>query len=110
MTLFKTVLQGILIGIANIIPGVSGGTMAVILGIYDQVIQSISGFFSRSIQFSYFTFLFQLMVGAILGIFLFSHIISYLLDFHMEVTHFFFFGSYYRQFSCCLYFLRQYAS
>ena len=39
-------LKGGAIGVANIIPGVSGGTIAVILGIYDKLIESISGFFA----------------------------------------------------------------
>ena len=38
MTFFTDILKGIMIGIANIIPGVSGGTMAVSLGIYDKLI------------------------------------------------------------------------
>ena len=38
----KNVLKGMLIGIANIIPGVSGGTMAVSMGIYDRLIHCIS--------------------------------------------------------------------
>ena len=42
MTFFTDILKGIMIGIANIIPGVSGGTMAVSLGIYDKLIASIS--------------------------------------------------------------------
>ena len=40
--MLKNVLKGMLIGIANIIPGVSGGTMAVSMGIYDKLIQCIS--------------------------------------------------------------------
>lgn len=40
--MLKNVLKGILIGIANIIPGVSGGTMAVSMGIYDRLIHCIS--------------------------------------------------------------------
>lgn len=36
-----------IIGLANIIPGVSGGTMAVSMGIYDKVIHCISHFFSE---------------------------------------------------------------
>ena len=40
--MFKNVLKGMLIGIANIIPGVSGGTMAVSMGIYDRLISCIS--------------------------------------------------------------------
>lgn len=34
MNFFLNILKGIMIGIANVIPGVSGGTMAVSLGIY----------------------------------------------------------------------------
>lgn len=40
--MLKNILKGILIGIANIIPGVSGGTMAVSMGIYDRLIHCIS--------------------------------------------------------------------
>ena len=40
--MLKNILKGMLIGIANIIPGVSGGTMAVSMGIYDRLIQCIS--------------------------------------------------------------------
>ena len=38
-------LRGIVIGIANIIPGVSGGTMAVSMGIYDKLIGAVSNLF-----------------------------------------------------------------
>ena len=38
MTFVMDMIKGIFIGIANIIPGVSGGTMAVSLGIYDKLI------------------------------------------------------------------------
>ena len=40
----KVFLQGILIGIANIVPGFSGGTMAVILGVYDRLIYAIHSY------------------------------------------------------------------
>ena len=42
MTFIMDMIKGIMIGIANIIPGVSGGTMAVSLGIYDKLIGSVS--------------------------------------------------------------------
>ena len=42
MNLVKDILKGIIIGIANIIPGVSGGTMMVSMGIYDKIIGSIN--------------------------------------------------------------------
>lgn len=38
------VLRGVLIGAANVIPGVSGGTMMVSMGIYDKIIGSITHF------------------------------------------------------------------
>lgn len=41
----KTILHGVIIGIANIIPGVSGGTMMVSMGIYDKIIHCITHLF-----------------------------------------------------------------
>lgn len=40
-------LRGMVIGIANIIPGVSGGTMMVSMGIYDELISSVTHLFSN---------------------------------------------------------------
>ena len=45
------IIRGILIGIANVIPGVSGGTMAVSLGIYDKLISSLTGILKRVFNF-----------------------------------------------------------
>ena len=42
-------LKGILIGVANIIPGLSGGTMAVILGLYSRIVNAISDVISLDI-------------------------------------------------------------
>lgn len=47
MRFIKDILCGILMGIANIIPGVSGGTMAVSMGIYDRIIGSITNLFKQ---------------------------------------------------------------
>lgn len=44
--MIKHYLQGLLMGTADVIPGVSGGTMALIVGIYERLIGSISHFFS----------------------------------------------------------------
>ena len=44
---WKNIYRGILMGISDLIPGVSGGTIAFILGIYDRLLAAISGFFSR---------------------------------------------------------------
>lgn len=52
--MIKNILKGIVIGLANVIPGVSGGTMMVSMGIYDKLIHCITHLFSelkKSIQF-----------------------------------------------------------
>lgn len=45
--MIKSILKGMVIGIANIIPGVSGGTMMVSMGIYDKTIHCITHLFSE---------------------------------------------------------------
>ena len=48
MKWFLDVLRGMVIGLANVIPGVSGGTMMVSMGIYDKLIYSINNLFKSS--------------------------------------------------------------
>ena len=53
MNFILDIIRGAVIGIANIIPGVSGGTMMVTMGIYDKLIGSITGIvknFKKSIK------------------------------------------------------------
>ena len=50
MNLFKDILRGVVIGIANAIPGVSGGTMMVSMGIYDKLIYSVTHLFKQPAQ------------------------------------------------------------
>ncbi len=45
--MIKNILKGIVIGLANVIPGVSGGTMMVSMGIYDRLIHCITHLFSE---------------------------------------------------------------
>lgn len=47
MKWFLDVLRGMVIGLANVIPGVSGGTMMVAMGIYDKLIWSINNLFKK---------------------------------------------------------------
>ena len=39
----KILLCGMIFGVANVIPGVSGGTMLVVFGMYDRLTEAISG-------------------------------------------------------------------
>ena len=62
---FLNMAKGASIGVAMIIPGVSGGTLAVLLDVYDKIIESISGLFKhfkRSVAF-----LFPILLGAVLA-------------------------------------------
>lgn len=72
-------LKGIVIGIANIIPGVSGGTLAVVLNIYDKLTESIGSFFTanKEKKIEYIKFLTPIILGAIAGILLFSSFINW---------------------------------
>ena len=52
--MFKNLLKGMVMGLANIIPGVSGGTLAVSMGIYDKLIHCLTHLFrefKESIRF-----------------------------------------------------------
>lgn len=62
----KSIFKGMIIGIANIIPGVSGGTMMVSMGIYDKLIHCITHLFSEFKQSV--KFLFPIAVGMVIAI------------------------------------------
>ena len=47
MSCVKKMLRGLLIGVAGIVPGVSGGTLAVSMGVYGQIIGAVSHLFQR---------------------------------------------------------------
>ena len=81
-------LKSIIIGIANIIPGVSGGTLAVMLNVYDPITEKIGNFFlvDRKTKLSYFWYLFIVLVGAATGIFLFANIIKYSITNYPKIT------------------------
>lgn len=76
MKLLKEIMKGVLMGIANIIPGVSGGTMAVSMGIYDTIISSITNLF-KDFKKSIKT-LWPYLIGMLLGIAGLSFLIEYL--------------------------------
>lgn len=88
---WKNIYRGILMGISDLIPGVSGGTIAFILGIYDRLLAAISGFFSREWK-KHLGFLIPLAIGIGTTLLLFSRVIEYLLEQHYEATQFFFMG------------------
>jgi putative membrane protein len=97
-------LKGVFMGIAEIIPGVSGGTIAFITGIYEELINSIKSVDGNSIKlifslkFSLFwkqingTFLLTLLLGMLTSILALSRVIVFLIDQHSFKIWGFFFG------------------
>lgn len=93
MEILINFFKGIIIGIAHIIPGVSGGTIAVVFNIYDKLLGSINNFF-KDIKKNVL-FLGPIGIGVCLGTLLFSKVLAFLLDAkngYMEATHFLFIG------------------
>lgn len=88
---WRNLYRGFFMGISDLIPGVSGGTIAFILGIYDELLAAISGFFSRNWK-KHIGFLLPLGIGMGATLLLFSRVIEYLLENHPAPTQFFFMG------------------
>ncbi len=98
------VLKGMAMGIAEVIPGVSGGTIAFITGIYETLLESIKalspalikdiiGFrLKEAFDKVNGTFLITLMTGMVLGILVCIFGVSYLLETQAEALWAFFFG------------------
>ena len=84
MDMVKFVIFGAIVGVANIIPGVSGGTMAVILKIYDRLIETLS---LKNVKKN-LPFIIPLGIGAAVGIVLFSKAIEFLLGNYPMATKF----------------------
>jgi putative membrane protein len=96
--------KGMLMGIAEIIPGVSGGTLAFITGIYKELIDSIKSINLDSLKLLFQlqlkkfwhqingNFLSTLLVGMVVSILLLSRFITFLFDFHQFKIWGFFFG------------------
>ena len=89
---FKIFMKGIFMGIADAIPGVSGGTIALLLGIYEELITTISNIkislfkiltkdgFSVFWKKGNLGFLFPLLIGIIASLIVFVNIAHYFLD------------------------------
>lgn len=88
---WKNIYRGILMGVSDIVPGVSGGTIAVLLGIYDRLIAAINGLFSKDWK-RHLGFLIPLGIGAGLALYTLSHLVGWLLDTHPVPTFFAFIG------------------
>ncbi|MEA2011478.1 MAG: DUF368 domain-containing protein [Verrucomicrobiota bacterium] len=115
--LIKDLIYGFILGIANIIPGVSGGTFALILGIYERLLKILTSINKKNIlkilslgrnilkrktnsidnllihlrELDIY-FLARIGVGAIFSILILSSLMKFLLKNHYEYTYAFFSG------------------
>lgn len=87
---WKNIYRGMMVGAADLVPGVSGGTIAVLLGIYDRLLDSIGNFFKHPVKSM--QFLIPLGIGAGLVILMLSSTIEFLLEHYPQPTNFFFLG------------------
>lgn len=83
-------IKGFFMGIANIIPGVSGGTLAITMGIYEELIEAISHFFTKLKK--NINFLIPIIIGALLSIVIGSKVIGFSLEKYPLPTILFFTG------------------
>ncbi len=92
------IIKGMAIGVANAIPGVSGGTIAFVLGIYENLTHSISILPSALLKFKWdeikesLKVLVPVGIGAVLSIILFLKLINYLFTNYPIPTQIFFVG------------------
>ena len=97
-------LKGMGMGAADVVPGVSGGTIAFIVGIYDELINTIKSINLQSFKllftfkFKEFwkavngNFLFSLFAGIAISVFSLAKLITFLLVAHPILVWAFFFG------------------
>jgi putative membrane protein len=90
--LFGVFLRGLAMGAADVVPGVSGGTVALITGIYEELIDSLAGIRPRLLgvwrregfvafwRAGNFTFLLALFAGVFLSLWLLAGAITWLLE------------------------------
>ena len=88
MNLIVLLIYGIVIGMANIIPGVSGGTLAVVFNIYDEFVNAIT--FNVKKSWGNRKFVFPLLIGMLSGIVIFSKLFTVLYEnFPVQINYLF---------------------
>jgi len=90
MKFLSNFIKGLAVGIGAIIPGVSGGTLAVIFGIYEKLTDTIANIFTEFK--SNLRFLLPVALGAGIGILAFGRIMKYMLENHNTEIRYLFIG------------------
>lgn len=88
---WTNVIRGFAMGITELIPGVSSGTIALLMGIYEQLLSSIKGIITSTYRSS-LRFLIPLVIGMGISIVTLSSLMTYLLESHPIPTQWSFIG------------------
>ena len=101
---FILFLKGMAMGVANVIPGVSGGTIALITEIYEDLIHSLKSInihafklifnfkFKEFVEYTNFYFLLSIFGGSIVSVFSIASLFKYLFEHYPIFIWAFFFG------------------
>ncbi|MBE6880207.1 MAG: DUF368 domain-containing protein [Ruminococcaceae bacterium] len=89
----KVFAKGAVIGGSMLLPGLSGGTLAILLGIYDKLIKSVSDITKRIDIKRNLLFLCIFSLGGLIGAISFSHILSSVLSLWGFYLSFLFMGA-----------------
>ena len=76
--MIKLLLKGFVIGFFMLFPGLSGGSIAIMLGEYDRIIYNTSNIFKNTKNS--FIYLFSITIGGIIGAVISSNLIGYFTD------------------------------
>lgn len=85
-------VRGALIGMAELVPGVSGGTVALIVGIYERALDNADKLLKGRVREVEWTFLISIAVGMLLAVFGLSKILSSFVEGQFSLSHGLFFG------------------
>ncbi len=91
--MLKTIVKGFIVGSSMMIPGVSGGSMAMILGIYDRLIASIPALFSKKTFKESFKFLAIFVIAALAGILIVARPLDALISRYSVIIMYLFLGA-----------------
>lgn len=93
MNWIRNIIIGALVGIANLIPGFSGGTIAYMTGIYEKLLNAISDYLpnKQGKRLAYTFFLLQIGISAAVAILLLAKPILYVTSTPIPAQHFYFF-------------------
>ncbi len=84
---------GMAMGVANIIPGVSGGTLAVVFGIYEKLMDALGNFLTdRERRGEHITFLAILFAGSLIAIVALAGLLKWAFNNYPLITVYFFMG------------------